>query len=144
MATQHKRVEMELPCLLTDEETHSRCMMLVETVTATAETNAARAASMKEFKDKITGLAERQRELSNVLNTGIESRMVACIAQFHTPAESTKRIIRTDTGEVVREESMTAAECQVNLFESAAEFESYMRSQVDPEPPPEDREIPPQ
>jgi hypothetical protein len=113
-------------------------MMLVETVNQKIETSAARSESMKEFKDRLTAIDERQRELSSVIGTGIESRLVMCVAQYHTPVESTKRIIRLDTGEIVKEEPMTAAECQLHLFGSSVEFEEFMRGQTSVEEPPSD------
>ena len=136
-----KRIELQLPCTLTEHELSSRSMMLVETITAVDETNAARSGAMKEYKDRLTALEERQRELARAIRTGIEDRMVACIAEYHTPVEATKRVIRLDTGEVVREEAMSAAECQLHMFDSKVEFEKYMKSQT-PEPlfvdPPDD------
>jgi hypothetical protein len=132
-----KRTEMELPCALSDEEMHSRSMMLVETVNQKIDTSAARTVAMKEFKDRLTAIEERQRELSNILSTGIEKRMVQCVAEFHSPVEATKRITRLDTGEVVKEEAMSAAECQLHMFGSVAEFERYMREQTPPADAPE-------
>lgn len=129
-----KRIELQLPCTLTEHELSSRSMMLVESIGRVDEVNAARSEAMKSFKDTLTGLEERQRELAKAIRTGIEDRMVACLAQFHTPVEATKRILRLDTGEVVREEAMSSAECQLHMFDSKVEFEKYMSSQADPPP----------
>ncbi len=60
--------------------------------------------------------------------------MTPCTVFFHTPAEATKRIVRMDTGEVVREEAMTAAECQLNMFAAQQEFERFMQEQTAAEP----------
>ncbi len=129
-----KRIELELACTLGEDELQSRSLALVETVTAKDEVDAARKAVAKEFRDKLTGLDERQRLLSRVIRSGIEHRMVACLVKFHVPAEATKRIIRLDTGDVVREEAMTESECQLHMFASQGEFERFMGSQQTPEP----------
>lgn len=125
-----KQIELDLPCTLTDEELQSRSIMLAETVVQVDDVQEARSSSAKDFREKLVGLLERQRMLSGVLKTRIERRIVRCIVEFHTPAEATKRITRLDTGEVVREEAMTAAECQLNLWSSKVEFEAYMRKQA--------------
>ena len=49
-----------------------------------------------------------------------------CVVQFHTPCEGIKRVVRMDTGEVVREEGMTNAEKQLNLWDSQLEFRRFM------------------
>jgi hypothetical protein len=136
MTLQQKRIEMELPCALTDEEVQSRGRMLGETIWAIDETQAARTSAMKEFKERLVGLNEMQRKLAGSIRDRMENRMVGCALQFHTPGEGMKRTVRLDTGEVVREEPMSEAEKQLNLFAAQADFERFMESQgTDPEPP---------
>ena len=53
-----------------------------------------------------------------------------CAVMYHVPCEGQKRIVRTDTGEQVREEAMTEAEKQLNLFAAQAEFDEFMRRQA--------------
>lgn len=132
-----KRIELDLPCMLSEDEVQSRSMMLVETVAQKDDVAAAKRTVTKEFNDKLTALDERQRQLAHVIRTGIETRLVACELLFHTPAEASKRTIRLDTGEVVREEAMTAAECQTHMFAAYMDFENFMKSQT-PEDPPAD------
>jgi hypothetical protein len=103
MAIKEGRIELELPCALTDEEVQSRSRMLGETVWEIDETNTARSAAMKEFKERLVGLNEQQRKLSRMIRNRVEARMVRCAVQFHTPAEGLKRVIRMDTGEMVSE-----------------------------------------
>lgn len=137
MSSQGKRVELELFCALTDEELRSRGMALVETVTAIDETNSARTQTMREFKERLMGLVEQQRKLSCVIRAQAEKRMVPCMMLFHVPSEGTKRIVRLDTGEVVREEAMTPGELQLNIFSSQTEFTEWMRGQGGSEATPE-------
>jgi hypothetical protein len=121
--------ELELPCTLTDEEVQSRGRMPCETIWAIDETQAARTAAMKEFKERLVGLNETQRKLARVIRNRVENRMVRCLLQFHVPCEGTKRVLRMDTGEVVREEPMTDQEKQLNLFAAQQEFEKFMQNQ---------------
>jgi hypothetical protein len=134
-----KKTELELFCQLTEEERLSRALMLAETVHAIDETEAARTALGKEFREKITGLLEQQRKLSRILHDQAERRLVECRTFFHVPIQGSKRIVRMDTGEMVREEAMTAAELQLNIFAGQREFEEYMRGQDVSEQPPEDK-----
>lgn len=127
--TQGLRVEMELPCALTDEEVQSRGRMLGETIWTIDETTAARTAAMKEFKERLVGLNETQRKLARVIRNRVENRMVYCAVHYHVPGEGLKRIIRTDTGEVVSEVEMTEPEKQLHLFASQRDFESFMEQQ---------------
>ena len=59
-----KRIELQLPCTLGEEELASRSMMLVETVAQKDDTAAAKRVVTKEFNDKLTALDERQRQLA--------------------------------------------------------------------------------
>jgi hypothetical protein len=132
-----KRIELELYCNLTDDEVQSRGLMLVEAITERDQVDAARREAAKQYRDKLVGLDERQRKLGRVIRERAESRMVQCVVQFHTPVEATKRIVRLDTGEVVREEAMTQGECQLNMFASIGELERLMETEAAPESEPD-------
>jgi hypothetical protein len=129
MAIQEGRIELELFCTLIDDEVRSRGLMLGETIWAIDDTNSARTAAMKEFKERLVGLNEQQRKLARIIRERAEQRMVSCAVQFHTPCEGIKRIVRIDTGEMVREEPMTNSEKQLNLFAAQSDFERFMESQ---------------
>jgi hypothetical protein len=135
MQMQAKRIELELPCELTDEELHSRARMISETIGEIDALQGSRTEAMRQFKERLTGLVEMQRKLARIITTGIESRMVYCVVMFHAPCEGLKRIIRTDTGEAVREEPMTDQERQLNLFAAPSDFAKFMEGQgIDPPP----------
>ena len=129
MANQLGRVELALMCTLTDLEVQSRGNMLGETVGSIDETNRSLTETRKRFKEKLVGLNETQRKLARILHERAEERMVDCVVQFHTPCEGIKRVIRMDTGEVVKENPMTNSEKQLNLFDSQLEFRKFMESQ---------------
>jgi hypothetical protein len=135
MGIQTGHLERKLFCTLTDEEVQSRGSMLCETIWKIDETNSARSEAMKQYKERLVGLNESQRKLAHVIRERSEERIISCFAQYHTPSEGTKRIVREDTGEVVAEEPMTDAEKQLNLFASESDFEKYMEHQDIPEKP---------
>lgn len=95
--------------------------------------DSARREAAKKYRDRLVGLDERQRKLGRVIRDRAESRMVQCVALYHTPVEATKRIVRLDTGEVVREEPMTQGECQLNMFASIGDLERLMGTEATPE-----------
>jgi hypothetical protein len=129
MVNAEGRVELELFCMLTDEEVQNRGLMLGETVSAIDDTNTARTAAMKEFKERLVGLTEQQRKLARIIRERAEQRMVTCAVRYHAPCEGIKRIVRLDTGELVREEPMTNSEKQLNLFAAQSDFDVFMKSQ---------------
>jgi hypothetical protein len=142
MGNQEGRVELELPTMLTDDEVQSRGSMLVETIWAVDATNSERTSAMKTFKERLVGLNEQQRKLAVIIRERSEPRMVSCMVLFHTPCEGIKRVIRMDTGEVVREETMTNSEKQLNLFARQSDFAQFMEGQgisesPDAAPPPD-------
>ena len=112
-------IEMELVCPLTDEDILSRGRMLCRTVSEMEETERARSEAAKEFREQLAALSDRQKRLALAIQSRQETRLVGCVEQFHVPTVGRKRVIRTDTGEVVFERDMTDAEKQMNLFAGA-------------------------
>lgn len=109
-------IEKKLLCHLTDAEVMSRGRVMSETIAMIDQVQSARTQANKEFKEKITGLQEEQRKLAAAFVNRVEERLVECVVLFHRPSEGIKRIVRSDTGEVVSEEEMTDQEKQLNLF----------------------------
>jgi hypothetical protein len=60
------------------------------------------------------------QRLSNNINMGWEMREIECVVEFHKPRQGVKRIIRLDTGEIVREQQMSGGELQEKLFPANA------------------------
>lgn len=112
-----KEITREIVCDLDERELAEVAQRLGLTTLKIDEVEAERAEVSKGFREQLSGLRESARKLSTVLQNRAEVRPVECYVMFHVPAQGTKRIIRKDTGEVHREEPMTAAECQQNLFE---------------------------
>jgi hypothetical protein len=128
-----KRIELELATALTDDEVRSRGDYLCGLIARMDEVSEERSNAMKRYKDQLSGLAEDQRKVARAIKTRCEVRFVRCEVIYHMPCEGTKRIVRLDTGEVVRDEAMTDDEMQLNLFASIEDLEKLAGGE--PEPP---------
>ena len=114
-----KQIELELLCELTDEEVQMRGLQLASAFVERDKVDAAKRDAARSFGKQLEGIDERMRRLSDAIAERREYRFVRCAVIFHAPANGTKRIVRADTGEIVREEPMTMAECQQFLFTDA-------------------------
>lgn len=112
-----REITQEILCDLDERELAEVAQRLGLTTLRIDEVEAARAEVSKGYREQLSGLRESARKLSKVLGDRAEVRPVECFVMFHTPVQGTKRIVRKDTGEVHREEPMTALECQQNLFD---------------------------
>lgn len=91
-------------------------------------------AAQAQFKERIESCVASIGRLSRDINGGWEMRNIDCLVQFHTPSIATKRIIRQDTGELVRECAMEKHELQENLFDDSEEnVKAYFNQQSNTE-----------
>lgn len=74
-------------------------------------------AAAAQFKERIERYNSEIGRYSREVSNGYEMRNIKCRVTFHTPTEGTKRIVRLDTGELVREMAMDGRELQDELFE---------------------------
>lgn len=118
-----KVVELQLACELSEYEIQLRAQELGTAVIERDDIDDQRRTAMKIWKDRLEAVEHRIRRLSKVVREKQEYRMVACAVRFHTPEIGVKQLVRTDTGEIVREEPMTDQERQNNLFGEAPEQE---------------------
>jgi hypothetical protein len=107
-----KRVTESLKVTLTAAEIRQLGTDLAEAVRHQVELENAKAASASTFAAQIKTNANLLRDLATRYADGYEIREVACYVLYATPKAGMKRIIRSDTDEVVREEPMTADELQ--------------------------------
>jgi hypothetical protein len=129
-----KKIEIELPCALSDDEVRSRGDYLVELIARMDAVSEEKSNVARRYKDQLSGLAETQRKVAAAIRTRCETRMVRCWVTYHAPCEGVKRTTRMDTGDVVSEEPMTDAEKQLNLFASIKDLEALAGIEP-PEPP---------
>jgi hypothetical protein len=66
-------------------------------------------------KSKLSGLYDDVISISKKMKQGFEERSIPCEVKFNTPHNGKKSTIRTDTGETVAVENMTAEEFQEEL-----------------------------
>lgn len=72
--------------------------------------------AMAGFNKRINEEAANMNHLSRLVNNGWEMRGIACRVEYNCPVAGTKRITRTDTGELVREVAMTGSEYQDTIL----------------------------
>jgi hypothetical protein len=65
-----------------------------------------------DFSAKIQSFESEISALARKVYSGYEHRNVECKVLFHTPDIGMKTVVRTDSGEVVREEAMSTSERQ--------------------------------
>jgi len=111
-----RAVELKLLCDLTPEEITLRSQEIAACLGEVEDIKMQKSAAAKEFTRQIAELEERMRKLATAVRSKQESRMVSCVVEFHVPQVRMKRITRTDTGELVREEFMSDEECQQKFF----------------------------
>lgn len=66
------------------------------------------AARIKDFETKINALSSK-------INQGYETREVACVWLMDTPRTGLKTLVRKDTNEELRTETMTQADAQLGM-----------------------------
>ena len=79
----------------------------------------AKAAAVAVYNGTLKELGEQIADLSQKVASGYELRAVEVMVLFDTPKVGTKRIIRIDSNQTVREEPMTHAEMQTSFGFSA-------------------------
>lgn len=102
----------------TEEELKAKSKDLALSVTRQARTQEEQKAAQSQFKQRIETEQAEIGRLSNNINMGWEMRNIDSIVQYHTPANGTKRVVRIDTGEIVREQAMSSFEMQQEMFEA--------------------------
>jgi hypothetical protein len=115
-----KEATFDLVCDLDDDELRERGNTLSSTALEYDKVEAEKKDVMKGFSESLKSLRGEIRKLSGIIRRKQETRPVLCFVEFHSPVVGTKRISRKDTGEFVRDEAMSAQECQANMFEKSA------------------------
>lgn len=72
-------------------------------------------AAMSDFKAKIDGKDAEMKIIMQDINTGHGQEYVNCITKHHDPTTAMQTIYREDTGEIVRTESMSMEDLQVQM-----------------------------
>ena len=120
-----RKIEMQLRHTFTDKETLELARKLAEGNRDLDQAEEEKKSVTSQLKAKCDAIGARVTETAGKINCGFEYRNTQVTVKYHTPAPGTKRLTRNDTGEVIGEEPMTAAECQDELkLESATKAEA--------------------
>jgi hypothetical protein len=127
----------ELPCNLSDAEINDKALKLASLHQQKTEVEEKKKTAMDEFKAKLKKIDGDIHYLSNMINSGKESRNVQCRLEYRW-AEGKKILIRLDTGEIVSEEVIPDFERQQHV--NFVERENEMPAEDELEESPEDDE----
>lgn len=109
------RVYEKLPKPLTDDELLRYGQELAAEVKRLGAIEQERKTAMAQLRAAGEATREKVVELTMLISSGYSKTEVEVLALMDTPVPGTKRIIRVDTNETVREEPMTDAERQDNF-----------------------------
>lgn len=105
----------ELPVPFTEEELATMRDELARLVLGESEVRLRKKAAMDAFKEELEELISSRRDIAHRIRRKSEDREIDCRVEFHSPTIGMKRLIRLDTGELLREEQMTDEECRKNF-----------------------------
>jgi hypothetical protein len=112
-----RNISLDLVCELTDAELQDKGQKMSSVSLKYDEVEDRKKSANKEYSDELKALRGEVRTLSIAIRKKSEIRTVECAVRFHVPEPGMKRIIRMDTGKIVRDEQMSPDERQTNLFE---------------------------
>jgi hypothetical protein len=99
----------------THDEIHEMGSQLAQTTKTINELENDKKAVNADFKAKIEGQSAVSQSLSTKIQNGFEYRHVECEVRYNDPTTGMKTTVRKDSGEVLRKESMTTDEMQLEL-----------------------------
>lgn len=112
-----KKITLSLWHELTNAELRQRSDDLAEHTLLYGQIEREKKAATAAFTERL----ESENLTCLILSREIRERglleQTECMVQFHTPVVGTKRIVRLDTGDIVKDEAMDGNECQEHLFE---------------------------
>lgn len=110
-----KPVRLHLRSNFTDAEKVEFAQQLAEAQREIESIEAEKKRANTQFKSRIESASADREEMMDRIQTGYEMRETLCTVTANVPEVGKKTIVRTDTGEVVRVETMTDAERQLEL-----------------------------
>jgi hypothetical protein len=115
MMNRPETISQSLRCPLTDQEKIRFGEGLARLLEEMGEVEDEQKASAAKFKGQLEGIDGAVTKARKILSAGYEYRWIDCKVLYNKPASRQKTIVRLDTGEEVRIEDMSEAECQENL-----------------------------
>lgn len=109
-----KLFKKDLPVDLTDVELLEKAKELAKLQQDKVSHEEQAKSAAATFKDKIASAQSNINIISRDISNGYEYRETDCYWDFHYKTK-VKHLIRTDTGEIVRTDNLTASELQENM-----------------------------
>ena len=113
-------MQRKLPVTLKREEVEMRARSLASTIKERQDLDEERAAAAANYKEQLKALDKHIGDLSEVVRTEQELRVVPCYEQRNDRL-GTIEIIRDDTSQTIESRPMTAEERQTVLFPARGE-----------------------
>lgn len=107
-----EKVNEYLKYTFTDEELLVLSKTMAKKNQDLGEVEADKKRIVADFTAKVQTFESEISTLARKVYSGYEHRQVECKVMYHTPDIGMKTIVRTDSGEVVREEAMSTSERQ--------------------------------
>lgn len=117
-----QRIERDLPCELTKEETAETANKLALNVAEYNEVEQEKKDVTQNYNERLKLLRTLQTKWANEVETGLEDRPVVCEWDYHSPESGQMRLIRQDTFEVVEVRKMSAYDEEAYLAEMQPEI----------------------
>jgi hypothetical protein len=139
-----QKITLDLEVRLTPKELQQKGQEMASTMLQYDEYEAEKKAIANDLGAKMKELHAKLTALAKVTKRKTEVRSVECEVQLNTPETGTKRIIRTDTEEIIKELAMTLAERQTELFaqDEIERLQAMFDLKEDPPPPEPEPEQP--
>jgi hypothetical protein len=108
-------VDQNLKCLLSDVQKIRTAEALARSLQERETLEEEKKAQAHELAERMDGINKSIKKGSITLQNGYEYRWISCKVLYNDPKPGEKTLVRMDTGEVVRVEDMSFAECQETL-----------------------------
>lgn len=115
------RTTLDLWWEFTEDQLRSQGNELAASLERRDEIEIAERGRREQFKTEMEEIGGYIRRVTTRIRRRGEMRATPCRVIFHKPTVGTKTIVREDTGEVVKEDTMSPSECQEHLFERQPE-----------------------
>jgi len=108
-------VDQNLKCLLSDVQKIRTAEALARSLQERETLEEEKKAQAHELAERMDGINKSIKKAFITLQNGYEYRWISCKVLYNDPKPGEKTLVRMDTGEVVRVEDMSFAECQETL-----------------------------
>ena len=105
--------QRSLPVRFTEDQVHQFSEDLAEKVSKLTQLEDEKKQVASDYKSRIEDVTAEVKKLARYVTQKQEFQMVECYAELDSPRHGVKTVVRTDTGEVVGEETMTPADRQM-------------------------------